>query len=291
MIEIIEDHGKLVMRVGGQEYAQYHFAPQHWKPYLYPLRAANGLSLLADGPTDHRHHHGFWVGHARVNDVDCWLERPKSGHIIHRGFADVVSGGEIGKFTEHCDWVAPSGEIVLTDTRTFIFHDTPVEARIFDFELELRAPGQAAVILHQTNEAGLPQLRVAEGLTVKSGGTLINAEGKRGERGTYKQRSSWIDCSGKLGRLNCGIALFDHPENPDHPTHWFTRDYGPISPNYGFFQNDPIVIDPQRPLCLRYRVYTHSGDATEGQVAHKWEEYREASGLAETVALPERVGR
>ena len=277
MVEVIDANGQLVIRIGGQEYARYAYGSAGqpiWKPYLYPLRAANGLSLLADAPTDHRHHHGFWVGYGRVEDTDCWLERHNSGKIVARGFDSIESGGETGGFTQSCDWVAPTGDLILRDTRAFTFYDTPVEARIFDFELNLRVPGDQNVTLHQTNEAGLPHIRVAEGLTARTGGTLTNASGKRNERETYKQRSPWLDCSGKLGRLECGLAVFDHPRNPDYPTPWFTRDYGPFSPNFLFFRDDPWILTPDSPLRLRYRVYTHSGDVREGRVAEAWEQYR-----------------
>lgn len=273
MVEILEEKTQLVVRIGGQEFARYTFGGDCWKPYLYPLRAANGLSLLADAPIDHRHHHGFWVGHARVNTVDFWLERHNSGRIVHRSFERVVSGCEIGSFTEKCDWVAPTGDVVLIDTRTFTFHDTPPEARLFDFEIVLRAPSSTPVLLEPTNEAGIPYVRVAEGLAVKSGGVITNAAGQRNEKGTYRQRSPWIDCSGQLGRLRCGIAIFDHPGNPAYPTPWFTRDYGPLSPNYGLFQEEPIVIAQRRPLRLRYRVYAHSGDVEEARVAAVFEEF------------------
>jgi hypothetical protein len=274
MVEIIEENGQLVIRIGGQEYTRYQFGAPRWKPYLFPLRAANGLSLLANEPTDHRHHHGFWVGHGRVDDVDCWLERHNSGKILHKKFDSINPGAEAGGFTEACDWVAPDGSVVLTDTRAFTFYDAPSEARMFDFELVLRAPGPQPVTLWPTNEAGLPHIRMAEGLTVRTGGTITNAEGKTNERETYRQRSPWLDCSGRLGRLSCGLAVFDYPGNPDYPTPWFTRDYGPISPNYGFFQEDPIVLAPRKTLRLRYRVYTHSGDVTEGRVQEAWEAYR-----------------
>jgi hypothetical protein len=275
MVEFIEENGQLVIRIGGQEYARYQFGAPRWKPYLFPLRAANGLSLLANEPTDHRHHHGFWVGHGRVDDVDCWLERHNSGRILHKKFDSVSPGAEAGGFTETCEWVAPNGSVVLLDTRAFTFYEAPPEARMFDFELVLRAPGPQPVTLWPTNEAGLPHIRMAEGLTVRTGGTITNAEGRKNERETYRQRSPWIDCSGKLGRLACGLAIFDHPGNPDYPTPWFTRDYGPISPNYGFFQEDPIAIAPRKPLRLRYRVYTHSGDVAEGRVQEAWQAYRD----------------
>jgi hypothetical protein len=284
MVEILEDNEQLIIRIGGQEYARYSYRASLYKPYLYPLRAANGLSLVADAPTDHRHHHGFWVGHGRVEETDFWLERHNSGRIVHQQFEQVRSG-EVGTFTEVCHWIGPDGRHLLSDHRTFAFHDTSSEARLFDFEIQLRAPGQEPVSLHPTNESGIPQIRVADGLTVRTGGTLTNAEGKQNERGTYKQNSPWLDCSGKLGRLTCGIALFDHPANPAHPTPWFTRDYGPFAPNYGFFQQEPIVITPDQPLVLRYRVYTHSGDVHEGKVQQAWEAYR-ASALQMIGAEP-----
>jgi hypothetical protein len=225
------------------------------------------------------------VGHGRVGDADFWLERHNSGKIVHKSFDEIVTGADTGSFTALNEWTAASGEVVLKDRRTFTFYESPSDGRPFDFEIILELPGKATVTLHPSNEAGIPHVRVAEGLAVKTGGTITNAEGKTNERGTYKQRSPWLDCSGKLGRLVCGIALFDHPENPDHPTPWFTRDYGPLSPNYGFFQEDPIVIGPKSPLRLRYRIYTHSGDVVEGKVAEAWEEYAGTSGRPALVTV------
>lgn len=290
MVEIMDEGRQLVVRIGGQEYARYHYGADVWKPFLHPLRAANGLSLLADAPTDHRHHHGLWVGHGRVNDeVDCWLERHNSGRIVHTGFDAMQSNAEIGGFTESCAWEDNRGRVVLADSRIFTFHDTPPDARFFDFELILSAPGDETVRLFPTNEAGLPHLRAAEGLTVKTGGVLTNAEGGQNERGTYRKRSPWLDCSGKLGRLDCGVALFDHPGNPDHPTPWFTRDYGPVSPNYIFFGGDPVEVTPDAPLRLRYRVFTHTGNATEADVAGAYEAYADSARDGEGPRPPRLV--
>ena len=280
MVEILEEKGELITRIGGQEYARYQFGAPRWKPYLFPIRAGNGLSLVADAPTDHRNHHGFWVGHGRVDDTDCWLERHNSGTIAHQSFENVTSGGDMASFTEHCHWLATSGSVVLTDTRTFIFYDMPSEGRIFDFDITLQSPDDRAISLHPTNEAGIPHIRMAEGLTVKTGGVMLNSEGRRNERETYRQRAAWLDCSGKLGRLACGLAVFDHPKNPAFPTPWFTRDYGPFSPNFGFFDDEPIVITPTEPLRLRYRIYTHSGNAEEGRVQQAWEMYLASAGGA-----------
>ena len=261
MIEITEENAQLIVQIAGQEFTRYHFGQHCWKPYLFPIRAVNGLSLLADAPTDHRNHHGFWVGHGRVDDNDFWLERHNSGRIVHTGFLEISSGAEQGSFTAKNDWINVAGETILRDTRTFTFHESPPQARIFDFEIVLEAPNEKAVTLEPTNEAGIPHLRTSEGLTVKTGGTLTNAEGKTNERGTYRVSSPWLDCSGTLGRQTCGIALFNHPDNPVDPTPWFARDYGSFSPNYGFFQGVPLLVTPETGLRLRYRVFVHAGNA------------------------------
>ena len=289
MVELLEESGQLGIRIGGQEYARYLFGPSNWKPYLYPLRATNGASLLANAPVDHRHHHGIWFGHGRVDDYDFWLERLSSGRIVHKKFDNLSSGGDVGSFTEQCEWIAPSGSVILTDTRTFTFYESPPEARPFDIEIVLRAPAQTTVTLHPTNEAGLPCIRPAESLTVRGGGTLTNSEGKRNEKEVRGQRASWLDCSGKLGKQTFGLAVFDHPQNPDYPTPWFARDYGPFSPNFGFYAEDPIVLSPRKPLRLRYRIYTHSSDMTEGRVQTAWEEYRDTVQRGD--GTPEKADR
>lgn len=273
MVEITEESEQLVVRIGGQEFARYRFGEKLWKPYLFPVLAANGQSILQDAPTDHWNHHGFWVGHSRVDQWDFWQERHNFGRIVHRSFERVQSATDVAAFTEVCDWLAPTGAVALTDTRTFTFHDSPPDAHLFDFEILLRAPSQGAASLFPTTEAGLPAVRVAEGISPKTGGALLNSEGGRNEKGTFRQRAAWLDCSGKLGKLECGIAVFDHPANPDSPTGWYARDYGPFAPNSALLQDEPTIIAPRRPLRLRYRVYVHSGDAAAARVAEVWQEY------------------
>src|SRR5438105_2807931 len=158
MVEINEENGQLVIRVGGQEYTRYQYGAPRWKPYLYPLRAANGLSLLADAPTDHRHHHGLWVGHGRVDEADYWLERHNSGKIVHQAF-EKIRKEQPGAFTARSEWIAPDGIVKLRDRLMLTFYDRPPEGRYFDFDLPLEAPGVETVMLSPPNEAGLPHIR------------------------------------------------------------------------------------------------------------------------------------
>ena len=71
--------------------------------------------------------------------------------------------------------------------------------------------------------------------------------------------------------------MFDHPQNPRHPTYWHARDYGLFALN-PFGQN---AFDDKAPeskwnlpngekLVFQWRVVVHPGDA---DVAELYKEY------------------
>jgi coproporphyrinogen III oxidase len=40
-----------------------------------------------------------------------------------------------------------------------------------------------------------------------------------------------VDYSGKIGGTAVGVAMFDHPANPNFPTYWMARGYGLLAAN------------------------------------------------------------
>jgi hypothetical protein len=65
-----------------------------------------------------------------------------------------------------------------------------------------------------------------------------------------------------------GVAFFDHPGNPKHPTYWHVRGYGLFAANvfgeHDFFKDESrdgsITLEPGETMRFRYRVLIHSGD-------------------------------
>ena len=59
--------------------------------------------------------------------------------------------------------------------------------------------------------------------------------------------------------LAVGITVFDHPQNPRHPTEWFAMQnpfaYVTASP----VATEPIVLDTSTPLALTYALWAHTG--------------------------------
>ena len=112
-------------------------------------------------------------------------------------------------------------------------------------------------------------------------GHIVNSEGVR-EGQTWGKRSAWCDYYGPVAGNIVGVAIFDHPQNPRHPTWWHVRDYGLFAAN-PFGQHDfekladksagNLVVPAGQSATFRYRLYLHKGDEREGKVAQQYEAY------------------
>jgi hypothetical protein len=71
-----------------------------------------------------------------------------------------------------------------------------------------------------------------------------------------------------------GVAIFDAPSNPRHPTYWHARDYGLFAVNpFGRQAFDPqqeeskLTLAKGEKLTFLWRVVIHPGDAESAHVA------------------------
>ena len=60
--------------------------------------------------------------------------------------------------------------------------------------------------------------------------THLNSNGLRG-RECEQQRAAWCNVERPFGSETFGIAVFDHPGNPNHPSGWRADEQGLINPN------------------------------------------------------------
>src|SRR5438105_14745952 len=164
--------------------------------------------------------------------------------------------------------------------RIYDTHDE--NQRMFDFEITLR-PASGDVVFGDTKE-GTMAVRLAETMRLKGKvghGHIINSNGVRDEH-TWGKRADWCDYYGPVGEKTVGMAIFDHPENPQHPTWWHVRDYGLFAAN-PFSRHDfeklsdksagNLTIPAGQSVTFRYRFYLHQGDEKQGKVAERYREY------------------
>jgi Methane oxygenase PmoA len=116
-------------------------------------------------------------------------------------------------------------------------------------------------------------------------GHIVMSTGVRDEE-TWGKRADWCYYYGPVsggtnGPETLGVAIFDHPGNPRHPTNWHVRDYGLFAANpfgLSFFERKPkhagdMTIAAGQSVTFRYRFYYHRGDEKEARVAEHYQKY------------------
>ena len=266
----LEDTGREVRVLRGELHvASYRYAGVRI-PYIYPVNAALGLSVTELSPRDHPHHFSMWTAHGDVSGEDFWAG---DGVIRHLRFRRLASGPAYAEVVAENSWEA-GGRRLLLEVRRLRFWNVPSGEWLIDYEVELRPVGE--VVLGDTKEAGVLAVRVAPSITVRRGGRLTNSWGGVNEGEVWGRRACWCDYSGPLGGSVYGIAVFDHPGNPRHPTYWHARDYGLMAANpFGLshFTGGRGDMRLAAFTAFKYRIYVHRGWTREARVADKYVDY------------------
>jgi len=281
---------RIRVEIDGQLFTEYYFKDVP-RPFCYPLLGPGGLPMTRNWPMkdvpdeehDHPHHRSLWFTHGAVNGHDFWSEAKNFGKIVHDGFAEVKSGKSDGVIRARNKWVAADGTVVCTDETTLRFHAPAAPSeRMLDWEVTITAPGKE-VVFGDTKEGSMG-LRLAETMRLKGKvgkGHIVNSEGiKDGD--TWGKRAAWCDYYGPVQGKIVGVAIFDHPGNPRHPTWWHVRDYGLFAANpFGKhdFEKLPdktagdFKIAAGQTVTFRWRFYLHEGDTGQGKVAQRYADY------------------
>lgn len=290
-VEIIELPGKLRVELDGVLFTEY-LAADLPRPILYPVFGPGQVSMTRDWPMresineerDHVHHRGLWFTHGAVNGVDFWTEHANAGKIVHEKFTKISSGRK-GIIKSRNKWVSADNKVICHDERTLLIHGSE-NPRVLDYEVRVIA-SQGDLVLGDTKE-GTMAIRVNESMRVKPNphnkgkaiGRIVQDTGVIGAE-TWGKRATWTDYSGPIMGKTMGIAIFDHPKNPRHPTWWHVRDYGLFAANpFGIhdFENKSrgegdLKIPAGKSVTFRYRFVFHEGDETEAAIADLFKQY------------------
>jgi hypothetical protein len=233
---------------------------------------------------DHHHHRSLWFAHGLVNGKDFWSEEKAYGKTVHDGFIELKSGAQSGVISTRNNWVAADGTVVCRDERTLrFFNPEGRPERVMDFEITLFA-SNGPLTFGDTKE-GTMAVRLAETMRLRGkfsrGGHIVNSNGVR-DGATWGKRADWCDYYGPVNDQIVGLAIFDNPENPRHPTWWHVRDYGLFAANpFGqhHFENlsDPhagdLTVPAGQSIKFRYRFYFHQGNDEQAKVAERYRDY------------------
>jgi hypothetical protein len=279
----------LAVNVDGKPFTIFHYGADANKPFLAPLRSVSGKIITRGFPMenipgesrDHLHHRGLWFSYDDVNGVKFWendpsYTRPNIGKITVT-HAEVKEGKGSSTVTAGMDWRGPNYQLLLVEDREMVFRSAP-NLRTIDFRITLTAPNED-VIFGDTKE-GAFAIRLSDAFTERKGLNIVDADGRTRMVNVWGKRSNWVDYSADVDGEKIGVAMFDHPQNPNHPTYWHARDYGLFALD-PFGQNafDPkmevrrTVLTHGDKLVYRWRVVIHPGDAETSHIAGLYKEY------------------
>lgn len=285
-VAVIPMDGKIRVELNGELFTEYIYTEAQ-RPYLYPVIGPTGAPITRNWPMkegenekkDHGHHKSLWFTHGDVNGIDFWTDGDDKGRIETAKILKLVSG-ETGVIQVRNNWVGPDGGLVLVEDRAMRFF-TEGDSKYIDFKISVRAT-EGDVVFGDTKEGSMA-IRLAPTMRVDgpvAQGHILNSEGNQG-KDAWGKRAKWCDYYGPVEGETVGVAIFDHPGNPRHPTWWHVRNYGLFAANaFGVhnFEGKPegtgdFEVSEGESATFSYRFYLHKGDTASAGVEGRYNEF------------------
>jgi hypothetical protein len=295
-----KDHS-IDIRIAGQPFTTYFIGPETAKPYLMPLRAADGTIVTRGFPIGNDvgtanprtpafepHQRPLYFGHGDVDGLDFWQEEVFAKYYRDHGRQDygrmrlerierAEGGPESGSVRATFVLLAPGDRVIGEETQTYTFRGDD-QRRLIDCEFTVKAT-HGPLVFGDTKE-GTFGIRLAPELSGRDV-RMTSSTGAQGERELWGKPADWVDYSGTINGKPMGVAIFDHPSSFRHPTTWHARAYGLFAANpFGRreFTRDPAqdgswTVPEGKLIVFRYRVLIHPGDAREAGLADAYKKY------------------
>ncbi len=248
-------------------------------PIMYPIYGPDGIRMNRQYPmeegvegesSDHPHHKSLMYSHGKFNGVDFWHQG--GAETVHQEFQEIKDN----YIKTRNKWVDENGNTILHDTRKITFQRVP-DGRAIDFEITLHATN-GDLNIGDTKE-GTMSIRTHPNLRIDKGAHAINSNGTEGKP-VWGEAAKWVHYSDKIDGQKVGVAIFDHPTNPRHPTTWHARGYGLITANpfgYSFFHGDSyngsMKVHQNGNVTFSYRFLFIKGDHQDANIKQRYKRY------------------
>ena len=250
----LEENGKAVYVYNHGVIANESAPPRYARCcYVHPLYAPDGTVVTDDFPRDHYHHRGLsWMWPVVKVDGqshDLWVLKG----IRHRFVK------WLGRETQDDRAVLRVQNGWFTDARRVVTETVEIVAlpgHRLELTLTWEAEGQPVTI------QGTPDLNKGYGgLGLRFAPrkeTVLRTERGVEAKDSDMQPRAWAELEGSFENGSRAAARIEVDEgNPGAPHGWCLRHYGYLGANYPGLQQR--VIEPGKPLVLRYRVRTRNG--------------------------------
>ncbi len=250
--------GVTSLQLDGRELTAVHYDSDQRRVFWHPIRAKSDISLTRMGhphdPFGHSHHNSVWISHSDVDGINFWGDKGKKlGRIVNQQIPREAyeDGDASASMLMLNEWRVDDDErILLLEKRLTTIHiRDDANSWFMIVDLELTTPKGASATFNPSG-FGLMAVRMAKAIGVHDGGgRILNAEGLVNEKAVFRKPTKWCDYSGRISNAqdgSAGITLFNHPNNPEHPTPFHVRDDGWMGACLNLER--PIVVTEGSPL-------------------------------------------
>ncbi len=255
--------------------------------YIHPLYGLDGEVLTQDFPLDHLHHRGvFWTWpDSTIGDREINVWALTDARHVHDEWVEKTVEDDRVAIAVVNNWVFdddPDTPIIREEVR-FVVHPEADDARAVDFDLTFTNVADELFVLRGsgTDDKGYGGFCLRPDATRKPLSFTSAAGPREADEDVADEplHSPWVDVSYATepdGDVVSGVAIFQHPDNPDYPHHgWILRHYGFLGQSWPHIQ--PYEMRPGDAVTLRYRLYVHRGDASDANVAEAFAAYEAAA--------------
>src|SRR5688500_1109087 len=234
------------------------------RPYFHPVMDASGKHVLTqDRPDDHPWQHGIFTGFHGINGFNYWKEDQGRQRLVR--VSDLHASDDRVSWESLIELVDPQGSVVLEE-ENFITVHTPesTNSYLIDFSLTLRARDKD-VQFGKFYVGGLSVRMPWDKANPRQ--THLNSNGVIGRAGE-QQRAAWCTVERPFENEVYGIAVFDHPQNANHPPAWRVDEQGLINPNVSGVGNWSLAAGESR--RFEYRIAIYRGAASAGVMRERF---------------------
>jgi hypothetical protein len=291
-----EDDGKaLTVLENGGKVLVYHYeiaavpenVPERYRRacYIHPLYSPGGTVLTQDFPFDHRHHRGvFWAWPDSTlgpDDKRCDIWAIDGVRQIHEKWVKKEAGPDKAVISAENTWQYEKDpeNPVMREAVTMEVHPAEDGARAIDFSLAFTNISNKVFTLRgaTTDSKGYGGFCLRPPAPNKPM-EFTTASGVE-EEDILRCETPWADVSFRKApgsEEQAGAAIFQHPDNPGYPhPGWIFRHYAFLGASWP--HTDPIEMQPGGSFTLKYRLYTHDGDARKAKVKRAFKSWGKAA--------------
>ncbi len=238
--------------------------------YLHPVFAPDGTVLSDDFNPNHPHHRGiFWAWPSiTVNGKkdDIWGVGGFRQQFVRWEGRETT--GDTARLAVENGWYDGDRKFVEEHV-TIVAHPAEGHRRTLDFTLRFEAVSDPVTVV------GTPDQQKGYGgftfrfATPEGGGskTVITTDQGVSAQDGVMSRHPWAQIGGIYKGKAAGARVEDDPSNPGYPKNGWLMRHELCCLNVSYPGRDPIVLQPGKPLTLKYRVILFAGESPDANHA------------------------